>query len=254
MKEERGKLIVALDVETFEAARGLIDTLGESVEIYKVGSQLFTACGPVVVRYLIARGKKVFLDLKFHDIPNTVANAVSAAVGLSKEVHEIIDGDKAKIEANRGLFMCTLHIVGGQEMLERAVQAAQETSQSVGILKPILLGITVLTSQKKEDNIGDIVLERVALAKQAKLDGVVASSQEVSRIRQEFGEDLVIVTPGIRPTGADVGDQKRVATPYTAISDGSDYLVVGRPIVKADNPLESAKSILEEIEQAKKAL
>ncbi len=252
--KSRGGLIVALDVDTFEEARVLVDLLEESVEIFKVGSQLFTACGPVIVRYLMAKGKKVFLDLKYHDIPNTVANAVSAAVGLSQEVHKIVDGNEEKIRANRGLFMCTVHVAGGEEMLTRAVSAAQESAQKIGVAPPLLLGITVLTSQQKKDNIGEIVLQRVALAKKTGLNGIVASSHEVAGIRREFKDELVIVTPGIRPQGTDAGDQKRVATPYSAISDGSDYLVVGRPIVKADNPLQSAQNILHEIQQAQEAL
>lgn len=242
---KRGDLIVALDVATFEKAKELVDILGDQVNIYKVGSQLFTACGPAVVHYLMAQGKKVFLDLKFHDIPNTVANAVSAAVSLNQNGPSL---------SKQSLFMCTLHTVGGEEMLKRAAKAAQESAQKIGVPKPFLLGITVLTSQKKDVNIGEIVLRRVALAKQCGLDGVVASSQEVKRIRQEFGESMLIVTPGIRPQGADAGDQKRVATPLTAISDGSDYLVVGRPIVKADNPLESAKNILHQIKRAQDAV
>jgi len=252
MSKSRGELIVALDVATFQEARVLIDQLRDVVDIFKVGSQLFTACGPVVIRHLIARGKKVFLDLKFYDIPNTVASAVEAAVNLSQEVHEIVEGNKELIEANRGIFMSTLHILGGEEMLQRAADAARETAKKIGVIKPLLLGITVLTSQKKEDNIHAIVCQRVEVALKSGLDGVVASSQEVSLLRAKFGEELIIVTPGIRPKGSQVGDQKRVATPSSAILDGSDYLVVGRPIVQATDPLQAAKDILAEIVQAKK--
>ena len=246
-----GDLIVALDVDTFEEARGLIDTLKDDVDIFKVGSQLFTACGPVVIRYLIANGKKVFLDLKFHDIPNTVANAVRSAVSLSAPVHEIVEGDKDAIEKNRGIFMCTLHIVGGKEMLSMAVKAAREKAEQLGVDKTLLVGITVLTSQASQDNIGDIVLERAGIAKDAGMDGVVASSHEAELIRKKFGKDFVIVTPGIRPAGSDVGDQKRVTTPADAISNGSDYLVVGRPIVKAEDPSLAAKNILQSIEKVR---
>lgn len=235
MKNTKGHLIVALDVDTFEEARVLVDRLGADVDIFKVGSQVFTACGPQVVKYLLKAGKKVFLDLKFHDIPNTVANAVSAAIGLA--------------EADNSIFMCTLHTLGGPEMLTQAVMAATKTAQNIGVTRPLLVGITVLTSEEKRDNIHELVLERSRLAKEAGLDGVVASSHEAAIIRRHFGEDFVIVTPGIRPTGTAIGDQKRVATPADAVANGSHYLVVGRPIVKAANPSAVAKQILQDIRQ-----
>ena len=236
MNKPKGQLIVALDVDTFDEAKGLVDVLGDNAKIFKVGSQLFTACGPSVIHYLLKAGKKVFLDLKFHDIPNTVANAVSAATGLK--------------EGDRSIFMCTLHTSGGAEMLKRAVAAATKAAQNNGVTRPLLVGITVLTSEEKRDNIGQFVLEKALLAKEAGLDGVVASSQEAAMIRENLGDDFVIVTPGIRPKGAQAGDQKRVTTPSDAITNGSDFLVVGRPIVKAENPSEAAKQILEEINQA----
>jgi len=233
MSKGKGQLIVALDVDTFDAAKNIVEQLGSDVDIFKVGSQLFTACGPEIVNYLQKAGKKVFLDLKFHDIPNTVANAVSAAVNLR--------------EGNQSVFMCTLHTVGGEEMLKRAVEAASEVAQQIGVTRPLLLGITVLTSEDKTDSIQNLVLKRAQLAKSCGLDGVVASSQETAILRQEIGDDFIIVTPGIRPKGADAGDQKRVATPKDAVMAGSNFLVVGRPIVEADDPAESAKSILKEI-------
>jgi len=233
MTKRKAQLIVALDVDTLDEAKGLIDTLGDAVEIFKVGSQLFTACGPVIVRHLLKVGKKVFLDLKFHDIPNTVANAVTAAVGLN--------------ENGRSIFMCTLHMAGGREMLERAVEAATETSKRSGVKRPFLLGITVLTSEAQTDSIGSLVLEKAMLAKEAGLDGVVASSHEAALIREHLGGDLIIVTPGIRPAGVQAGDQKRVTTPAEAQAQGSDFLVVGRPIVKAKDPAQAVKQILEEM-------
>ncbi|VAX38021.1 Orotidine 5'-phosphate decarboxylase [hydrothermal vent metagenome] len=242
------KLIVALDVPTFEEARKLIDTLSPVVEVFKIGSQLFTACGPVAIRYVLSKGKKVFLDLKFHDIPNTVAHAVSAAVVLGEPGHEMMDEAQHKVVfSEKGLFMLTVHTVGGQEMMERSVEAATKQAETLGVRRPLIIGITVLTSEKCGDNIADIVLERANLAKKSGLDGVVASSQEASLIRQKFGKDFVIVTPGIRPQEAECGDQKRVTTPAEAISNGSDFLVVGRPIVKAEDPLSEAQKILEEI-------
>lgn len=226
------KLIVALDVDTLDQAKALVETLGDTVDIYKVGSQLFTVCGPEVVKFLESQGKKVFLDLKWHDIPNTVANAVAAAVNWG---------------ASGTLFMCTIHILGGAEMMARAAQAAREQAAAIGAKSPLIVGITVLTSDVKQDNIHEIVLERAKLAKRSGLDGVVASSQEAAMLREEFGDDFIIVTPGIRPSGADIGDQKRVTTPKDAITNGSSFLVVGRPIVKAADPYQAAHSILKEI-------
>lgn len=248
----RGKLIVALDVDTFEQARQLIDQLKDVVDIFKVGSQLFTACGPVVVRYIFAQGKEVFLDLKFHDIPNTVANAVTSAINLGSPVHDVLDDKAQKIEGHKGLLLCTLHTIGGKEMMQRAAEAAIKQAQTIGVTKTLLVGITVLTSDAKTDNIRDLVFQRATLAKESGLDGVVASSQEAAFIREKFGEDFVIVTPGIRPVGADVGDQKRVATPSDAVRAGSDFLVVGRPIVKAEQPAEAAAEILKQIQEAQK--
>jgi orotidine-5'-phosphate decarboxylase len=235
MNKFRSQLIVALDVDSFEKAKTLIDALSEGVDIFKVGSQLFTACGPEIVRYILGREKNVFLDLKYHDIPHTVGNAVSVAVGIT--------------ERNRGIFMCSVHIAGGKDMLVKAVAAATKKSQNIGVTKPLLVGITILTSEETRDNIRDIVLERAKLAKESGLNGVVASSQEAARIRQECGKDFIIVTPGIRLPGSALDDQKRVSTPAEAILNGSDFLVVGRPIIKAENPLKTAKKILEEIKQ-----
>jgi orotidine-5'-phosphate decarboxylase len=249
MNKPKGQLIVALDVDTFEEARGLVDSLSPVVDIFKVGSQLFTACGPVIVRYIHAHNKKVFLDLKYHDIPNTVANAIKSAVGLGVPVHDVVDGERKKLTEIQHLFMCTVHIIGGEEMMSQAVAAATKVAQNTGVTKPLIVGITILTSEAKTDNIGDIVLQRARLAKKSGLDGVVASSQETALIRREFGDDFIIVTPGIRPAGMDAGDQKRVATPREAVTNGSHYIVIGRPIVKAEVPLHAAEKILQEMKQ-----
>ncbi|MBI5150238.1 MAG: orotidine-5'-phosphate decarboxylase [Candidatus Omnitrophica bacterium] len=232
----KSQLIVALDVATLDEAKRLVRALEGIVDTFKVGSQLFTASGPEAVRYLLKEGKQVFLDLKFHDIPHTVASAVAAAISIQ--------------EGGRGIMMCTLHALGGLEMLEAAAQAARKEAQATGVKRPLLVVITVLTSEAKKDNIPRLVLERCALAKHAGLDGVVASSQEAALIRREFGKDFVIVTPGIRPKGSAAGDQKRVTTPADAIVKGSDFLVVGRPVVEAPDPAAAAKQILEEIKQA----
>ena len=237
-------LIVALDVETFEEARVLVDQLADTVDIFKIGSQMFTFYGPFVVRYVQAKGKKVFLDLKFHDIPNTVASAVKSAVGLSVSPNN--DPNFAP------LFMMTIHTQGGLEMMQAAAKAARETAAKLNVAKPLIVGVTVLTSQAKTDNLEQIVLERARLAQSAGLDGVVASVEEAHLIRESLGKDFVIVTPGIRPAGGDVGDQKRVATPKVAIESGSNYLVVGRPIVQDKSPKAAAQNILDEIKRATK--
>ena len=225
--KKNNPLIVALDVDTLEQAKVLIDELSDSVDIFKIGPHLFTAYGPLITQCVQAKGKKVFLDLKFHDIPNTVANAVKSAVSLK-------------------VFMLTVHTQGGKEMLEAAVNAAKEKAAALGVPKPLIVGVTVLTSQPAE---AKVVLERAFLAKDSGLDGVVASVQEAEMIRKSLGKDFVIVTPGIRPSGADAGDQKRTATPAAAIKSGSNYLVVGRPIIADKSPRQAALKILEEIKK-----
>ncbi len=233
------QLIVALDVDTFQEAKKLIDELESVVDVFKIGSQLFTAYGPFVTRYLQAKGKKVFLDLKFHDIPNTVASAVKSAVSLS-----LPPGDEKNFSP---IYMLTVHISGGKEMLEAAVKAAKEQAKKLKVKCPLIVGVTVLTSQVKEDKLQALVLERALLAKRVGLDGVVASVEEAPLIRRYCPKNFMVVTPGIRHVGADVGDQKRVATPRGAIEGGSNCLVVGRPIIQAENPLKAAKIILKEI-------
>jgi orotidine-5'-phosphate decarboxylase len=235
-------LIVALDVDTYEEASKLVDSLGDSVDIFKIGSQMFTAYGPFITRYVQAKGKKVFLDLKFHDIPNTVASAVKSAVSLS-----VAPNKDPKFAP---LFMLTIHTVGGQEMMEAAAKAAREQADKLKVARPLIVGVTVLTSQAPDANTQKTVLERAKLAKASGLDGVVASVEETEMLRKELGKDFVIVTPGIRPAGGDVGDQKRVATPAGAIKSGSSYLVVGRPIVKDNDPRQAALNILKEIKAA----
>ena len=229
------QLIVALDIETFQEAERIVAVLGDSVEIYKVGSQLFTSCGRDIVDYLAQQKKKIFLDLKFHDIPSTVANAVRSAILL--------------MEDHSALLMLTLHTIGGKEMLQAAVKAAQETADHLKMQKPLLVGVTVLTSDAPKDNMRSVILERAQLAKDSGLDGVVASAQEAAFIREQFGKDFVIVTPGIRSEGEDPGDQKRVMTPVQAIKNGSNFLVVGRPILQASDPRQAARDILDDIKK-----
>ena len=242
MGVKENKLIVALDVDSFDRARTLIDELEPVVDIFKIGLQQFTAYGPFACRYLQAKGKKVFLDLKFHDIPNTVASAVKSAVGLSVPPQTM--------PGFAPLFMLTVHTVGGGEMLEAASRAAKETAQALGVTPPLIVGVTVLTSQAKTDNLETLVLERAELAKKSGLDGVVASVEEASAIRRRFGKDFIIVTPGIRPASAALNDQKRVATPKIAIESGSSFLVVGRPILEANSPYQAAVDITAEINKS----
>ena len=244
---KKSQLIVALDVETLNEVRILIEKLGKSVDIYKVGSQLFTACGPAVVRFIEAQGKKVFLDLKYHDIPNTVASAVTAAVNLSVALERNLEPSRRNKINQLGIFMMTVHASGGVDMMQAAVESAAKTAKTIGVPKPLLVGVTVLTSIEKNDTIRSLVLERAALAKKAGLDGVVASCDEAKAIREKFGKDFVIVTPGIRPSGSEAQDQQRIATPKIAVESGSDYLVVGRPIVQVADPVKAAQVILEEI-------
>ncbi|MBI3314904.1 MAG: orotidine-5'-phosphate decarboxylase [Candidatus Omnitrophica bacterium] len=226
--KERSRLIVALDVDTFDEARRIIDELGDIVDIFKVGSHLFVAHGPSVIRGLQAKGKKIFLDLKFHDIPNTVAGAVRSAVSLR-------------------LFMLTVHAQGGLEMLQAASKAAKEQAVALDVPRPLIIGVTVLTSQARDADTNDIVMQRALLAKQAGLDGVVASVEEAALVRGRLGQGFIIVTPGIRPAGTDAGDQKRAATPAAAMKSGSDFLVVGRPIVQDKDPRAAALRILKEL-------
>jgi len=244
MVELKDRLIVALDVDSFDEAVKLVEKIGGEVQLFKVGSQLFTACGPVIVRHLMAAGKKIFLDLKYHDIPNTVANAVRSVVRLNVPVHGTVDGRMTEVG---GVVLCTLHTLGGAEMLKAAARAAAEEAEKLHVERPRLLGITVLTSEAVGEKTRETVLARATLAQEAGCDGVVASSQEAALLRKKFGNDFVIVTPGIRPAGAVAGDQKRVATPAEAVRNGSDYLVVGRPVVEAADPRAVVRQIVDEI-------
>lgn len=228
MKNHSSKLILALDVDSLEKAGHFVAALSGSLGMFKIGSVLFTAFGPRVIELVKASGSDVFLDLKYHDIPNTVANAVRMAVRL-------------------GVRMLTLHTAGGREMLEAAVNACRDESCRLKVGPPLLLGVTVLTSQSAAPETV-LALAREGLG--AGLDGVVCSPQEIRLLRENIPGAFVIVTPGIRPLDASVGDQKRVATPGDALRAGADFLVVGRPILEADDPLKAAAAILKEMESA----
>jgi orotidine-5'-phosphate decarboxylase len=231
MPEARERLIVALDVSSSAAAQKIVAAVGESASIYKVGKQLFTAEGPQVVRDLVAARRKVFLDLKFHDIPTTVASAVREAAQLN-------------------VSMLTVHASGGAKMLRAASEAAAASSS-----KPLILAVTVLTSLSDSDlqEIGvkgrvlDHALRLSALAQANGCGGVVASAQEARQIRRMVGEGFALITPGIRARGGDAGDQARVVTPAQAIEAGASHIVVGRPITAAQDPAAAARAIVQEI-------
>ncbi len=235
------RLIVALDMNDINKIKLTVDKLQTFVKYYKIGAIPFTGFGPEIVGFLKERGLKVMLDLKYHDIPNTVARACEAAMHM-------------------GVDMLTLHISGGFMMMEEAVKAVSLISDINKIPKPKLLGITVLTSIDEayfKDLFGDVkrtieeqVIFLARLAQSAGLDGVVASAHEITQIRQSCGKDFLIVTPGIRPEGEEVNDQVRTMTPAQAIKAGADYIVVGRPIVAARDPVSAAKKIIKEIENA----
>lgn len=234
----KDRLIVALDVDDQKKAENIIDVLSDEVDIFKVGIAPFTDYGQAILDKLSALGKKVFLDLKFHDIPNTVKNAAIASV-------------KKKV------FMMNFHCVGGRKMLEAAVSGVQEGCVRYGNKAPITLGVTVLTSMAEEDlrdigiksSVREKVEEFAQVAADAGLNGVVASAKEARMIKEKIGEEFVVVTPGVRPEWAVAGDQKRVLTPNAAIAEGADYIVIGRPIIYADDPRAAAKRIIEEMEK-----
>ena len=230
------KLIVALDVPSLKEAEALVKKLSPTVSFFKVGMELFTSVGPDAVHLVHKYKARVFLDLKFHDIPNTVGAACATATRL-------------------GVFMMNVHAIGGKNMMISAIQAVHETATKEKLKHPKLLAVTVLTSMKDVDlkEVGvknKVVAEVEALAmltQQSGLDGVVASGQEISLIRAVAGKNFLIVTPGVRPAWASHGDQKRIVTPHTALKDGADFIVVGRPITAHANPLEAAELILKEM-------
>jgi orotidine-5'-phosphate decarboxylase len=234
------RLIIALDVETTNEARRLFSLLGAQAGMFKIGSQLFTAAGPEFVREIVAQGARVFLDLKFHDIPNTVAAACREAVRL-------------------GVSLFNVHASGGGEMMRRAAEANAETALREGLTRPELIAVTVLTSADAE------VLREIGIAREMEaqvkmlsglaaasgLDGVVASPHEIAAVRSVVSrKDFLLVTPGVRPAASTHDDQKRVMTPGEAVRAGADYLVVGRAILNARDPQRAAREIVEEMRRA----
>ena len=230
------RVLVALDVQSREDALTLADALRGIVGGYKIGSRLFTAAGPEIVRTLVAKGDRVFLDLKWHDIPNTVATAVEAAAAL-------------------GVWMVNVHAVGGIAMMRAAREAADSAAAKTGRPAPLVIAVTVLTSMNQAAlretgiviDLMDQVLRLAELSKEAGLDGVVASPKETAAIRSRCGRDFTIVTPGIRGGGAaeTKNDQERILTPAEAVAAGASYLVVGRPIIAATGPKAAAIAIVE---------
>jgi orotidine-5'-phosphate decarboxylase len=245
------KLIVALDVDSLEKAGGFVNILYPVVKCFKIGSQLFTASGTDAVKMVTEKGAKVFLDLKFHDIPNTVYSAVSSGTSLSampvSSSGSLSDADLKIADATQlKVFMMTLHIKGGIEMLRAAVKGATEKAAELKIPKPFLVGVTNLTSDEKTKSTKEEVIKAAKLAKEAGLDGVVCSVNEAAAVRKECGQGFIIVTPGIRPKNYPADDQKRKATAKEAADAGANYIVVGRPILKAKDPRRVAEEIIAE--------
>lgn len=218
----KAKIILALDVDSLLKAKHFVDRLYPKVKIFKVSPQLFISAGPKIVQAIHRRGAEVFLDLKFFDIPNTVANSVRQAVRLKVE-------------------MLTLHILGGQPMLKAAVESARRESGRLKVKRPLLIGVTVLTSRKTHPH---QVLKLARMGLDCGLDGVVCSVREAKLLREKISKKFVIVTPGIRPDKKVYDDQKRTATVKEAIQAGSDFLVMGRPILEAKDPLKTVKELI----------
>lgn len=231
------KLIIALDVSDSKRAIDIVDMLGDYANVFKIGFELFVSSGPNIVKEIQGKGKKVFLDLKFHDIPNTVTKAAIAAVRL-------------------GVYMFNVHTSGGLEMMKRCVDAVQEICIKENIQRPKIVGVTVLTSIDSATLKNELsvyyslkthVKNLALLSKKAGLDGVVASPHEIAMIKQYCGRDFLVVTPGIRPSWTPPDDQMRTATPKEALKNGADYIVMGRGILKQDDPIKALELISLEI-------
>lgn len=241
--EEKNRIIAVLDVDSADIAREIVAELRDDVGAFKIGMQLFTAAGPIFVRELADSGIRVFLDLKYHDIPNTVACASVEAARL-------------------GVWMFNMHALGGREMMSTAVKAVDDVCEREGVRRPLMIGVTILTSADQgslnevgiSHDVADEVLRLAQLTAECGLDGIVASPHEVKMIREVLGPDFVVVTPGIRPEtepGRDFAtsdDQKRVTSPSSAVAAGSDFLVIGRPILSAPDRRDAVRRIVEEIQ------
>jgi len=229
-------IIVALDFDSREKAISLVEKVKGEINHFKVGLELFSRCGIETVKEISDKNCRVFLDLKYHDIPNTVKSA-------------------AKVAVESGVWMYNIHALGGFEFMKSVAEFNREYAQKIGLERPLLIAVTILTSMGNEDlkqiginiDVETEVLKLAELAKRAGLDGIVCSAREVKKIKETLGEDFLTVTPGIRPAWASKDDQKRIVTPADAVKLGTDYMVIGRPITRADNPEKAAKRILEEV-------
>jgi len=229
-------IICAIDTTDVEEANALIEKLGGHIGAIKLGLEFFTANGASGVHKLAHHQIPVFLDLKFHDIPNTVAKAIKATAGINT-------------------FMMTVHTAGGRAMLQAAIDASMEVAAVTGKERPLIIGVTVLTSLDQadltmvgvKDNVNDQVMRLADLAQSCRLDGVVCSPYEIGALRKQFGNDFALVVPGIRPEGSDADDQKRIMTPAEALKKGASYLVIGRPLTQAKDPVKAAKAIVESL-------
>jgi orotidine-5'-phosphate decarboxylase len=233
-----GRLVLALDIDSDRNALEIVDELKDAVGLFKVGHQLFTAYGPDIVRRIIGRGGRVFLDLKYHDIPNTVAKASAEAVRLGASIFNV-------------------HALGGLDMMKAAAESAKETADKLGVPVPMVLAVTILTSMderslRKELKIVRSLQREVShlarLARRAGMHGVVASPQEIKMLRRAVRGEFVILTPGVRPEWAGKDDQKRIMTPAEAVAAGANYIVIGRPVLKAEDRRAAVEKILEEIQ------
>ncbi|MEN6328283.1 MAG: orotidine-5'-phosphate decarboxylase [Syntrophomonas sp.] len=237
--QAKDRIVLALDVDSQEQALTLVKELAQEVGVFKVGMQLFNSAGPDIVRYINELGGRVFVDLKFHDIPNTVAAA-------------------GRVMTRLNAFMFNVHAAGGKEMMAQVVADVKDEAAKLGIEPPKILAVTVLTSisqQQLEDemlisgwDVKDVVVKWAQMAQEAGISGVVCSPKEITAIREACGPDFLIVTPGIRPAWSEKNDQKRITTPRQALDMGTDYMVIGRPIVKAENQRQAARKIIEELE------
>ena len=236
MKDPKDRIIFALDVDHFSEAQRWVNLLKNQVGMFKVGKQLFTHAGPKVVDMILQKNQRVFLDLKFHDIPNTVARAGEEATKLN-------------------VTMFDLHALGGFEMMKKTVESSRAAAKALGNPKPVILAVTILTSMSEDTlkevgiqgPVGDAVARLASLSMKAGVGGVVASPQEIGIIRKTCGKDFLIVTPGIRSPSSKTDDQMRTLSPKEAISAGANFLVIGRPIKEAKDPVEAVQKIIEDI-------
>ncbi|MDD4802499.1 MAG: orotidine-5'-phosphate decarboxylase [Syntrophomonas sp.] len=237
--QAKDRIILALDVDTAQEALGLVKQLTDYVGAFKIGMQLFNSAGPDIVRQVHELGGKVFVDLKLHDIPNTVGSA-------------------GKVLTRLNSFMFNVHAAGGREMMRKVARDASEEAMKLGIGAPLILAVTVLTSISAQElaeemyvtdmKVEELVVKWALMAQESGLGGVVCSPREIVPIRQACGSDFKIVTPGIRPLWSAANDQKRITTPRQALEMGADYMVIGRPIVQAEDPREAALKIINELE------